>query len=633
MSENNYAKHQYQEDTFNLGLTMAGAVSAGAYTGGVLDYLFEVLDKWEKAKNGDLIIDGFNKEDIPKHKVSIDVMGGTSAGGMTTIMAALYAIKGRVNPVTSDEANSIGGDKNNLFYNTWVNLDDDIKNLTFDKALMTDDLKESGKIDSLLNSHFIDNIAKTAFSVEGDPETNPTAKLPGYISRDLEMLISHTMLKGIPLTVDFSHSSGSTLSDNPSHSSYEHFLFSHFRLNEGNPVDPDHYIWLNPFQAQAKEHLKKAAIATGAFPVGLRYREFDKKDFNPEYLKNVLSRIIEMDHGNPEPAIKSKIQWDQQLLNNYRSVTVDGGALNNEPYAEGLCILKKRYGDACIEESDKEYQKYGMVMIDPFPDFAHLKGSGKYPKDLMGVAPGIIGTLWDQAKIKRNEIKLQFENKAYRGVIFPVKYTQNKQKYQNPLACGAMEAFSGFLDRKFRHHDFFLGRNNARNFIRAYLSVPYDPANNVIHPLHRDKYWTKAMRNRLKIELKDKNGRVKTYLPLIPDMNLLIDNRANDEDIYKYDVPDIPQIPKSKIKQLEDKVYLRSSAMLSQLLELPYETERKKPGFLGRVLGKIVEWFDQAIRKKLRSYGANWASAKVIKWFTKELENAGLLEGSEQGSG
>ena len=35
MSENNYAKHQYQEDTFNLGLTMAGAVSAGAYTGGV----------------------------------------------------------------------------------------------------------------------------------------------------------------------------------------------------------------------------------------------------------------------------------------------------------------------------------------------------------------------------------------------------------------------------------------------------------------------------------------------------------------------------------------------------------------------------------------------------------------------
>ena len=33
------------EDTFYLGLTMAGAISAGAYTAGVLDTLFEALEK------------------------------------------------------------------------------------------------------------------------------------------------------------------------------------------------------------------------------------------------------------------------------------------------------------------------------------------------------------------------------------------------------------------------------------------------------------------------------------------------------------------------------------------------------------------------------------------------------------
>ena len=145
-AKTDYPKHEHREDTFNLGLTMAGAVSAGAYTGGVLDYLFEVLDKWEKAKTGDLKIDGYNKEDIPKHKVSIDVMGGTSAGGMTTIMTALYAIKGIINPVTSKESGTAGGVKNNLFYDSWVNLDDEESDLTFDKALKTNDIIDEKKI-------------------------------------------------------------------------------------------------------------------------------------------------------------------------------------------------------------------------------------------------------------------------------------------------------------------------------------------------------------------------------------------------------------------------------------------------------------------------------------------------------
>ena len=33
-----------EDKTFHLGLCLAGAVSAGAYTAGVVDYLFEALD-------------------------------------------------------------------------------------------------------------------------------------------------------------------------------------------------------------------------------------------------------------------------------------------------------------------------------------------------------------------------------------------------------------------------------------------------------------------------------------------------------------------------------------------------------------------------------------------------------------
>jgi hypothetical protein len=33
--------------TFEIGLVLAGAVSAGAYTAGVLDFLYEALDYWD----------------------------------------------------------------------------------------------------------------------------------------------------------------------------------------------------------------------------------------------------------------------------------------------------------------------------------------------------------------------------------------------------------------------------------------------------------------------------------------------------------------------------------------------------------------------------------------------------------
>ena len=64
---------------FYVGLCLAGAVSAGAYTAGVIDYLLEALDNWE-SKRG--------QEGIPDHRVKIPVIGGASAGGMTGILMA-----------------------------------------------------------------------------------------------------------------------------------------------------------------------------------------------------------------------------------------------------------------------------------------------------------------------------------------------------------------------------------------------------------------------------------------------------------------------------------------------------------------------------------------------------------------
>src|SRR5262245_39735365 len=64
------------EETFELGLAMAGAISAGAYSAGVFDFLAQALSEWEAAKSRDAAL-------VPNHRVVIKVISGASAGAIT----------------------------------------------------------------------------------------------------------------------------------------------------------------------------------------------------------------------------------------------------------------------------------------------------------------------------------------------------------------------------------------------------------------------------------------------------------------------------------------------------------------------------------------------------------------------
>src|SRR5207302_1795374 len=79
-----------QTKTFEIGLAMAGAVSAGAYSGGVFDFLMQALDEWEKAK-------AKNLPDIPNHQVVIKALTGASAGAITGAIGTI-AFAGGLNP-------------------------------------------------------------------------------------------------------------------------------------------------------------------------------------------------------------------------------------------------------------------------------------------------------------------------------------------------------------------------------------------------------------------------------------------------------------------------------------------------------------------------------------------------------
>src|SRR5580658_9763963 len=96
---------------FKLGMNMAGAISAGAYTAGVLDFLTEALDAWEEAKS--------RGENVPRHDVSIKVFSGASAGGMCAAISAIL-LQDQFDHVSDTSKTGTS----NRFYESWVNMID-----------------------------------------------------------------------------------------------------------------------------------------------------------------------------------------------------------------------------------------------------------------------------------------------------------------------------------------------------------------------------------------------------------------------------------------------------------------------------------------------------------------------------
>lgn len=616
-------------NTFHLGLTMAGAVSAGCYTSGVIDYLFEILDIWERAKEGG--IEGIDQNLVPKHNVIIDVMGGTSAGGMTTIIAALYALKGKLNPVKEVPKNPMKSQ--NVLYDSWVHLDDN-EEKTFKKIWDVDDL--DGELTSLFNSKVIDAIATKALNMGDDVsdyKSYVSENLPKFISKDLDILLSHTLLRGIPLSVDFKTEIARRLKNSPTHNTFEHYLVSHFKLNSGNPVNENSYLWFNPFKDKYSDKIKLSTISTGAFPIGLAYRKFDNKQFSDEYIKSVTRRVIFGDFGAENPDVNEDLE-----LNNYpksfSSITIDGGAINNEPYREVGSILRNKF-----HKDENEYQNYGLIMIDPFPDNDDVKRKYKEPKNLLKVVPAIIQTLWNQAKVKRKEMLEQYNHDFFKGVIYPIKHRiingEYKGRDKNPIISASFNAFGGFLDVNFRVHDFFLGRNNARNFVQYFGCIPYDPDNNNVHPIHRE--WTNEMVEKFKVS---KRGDERIFLPIIPDLNLLLEGKKPGDDRYSYTYKDKPKYNPSELFKLKKNIYNRFKKVLDKgfdSLEEKSEEDSHTPisdalirreyrrNWFQRMGDNITSWVVGKFKNPAKKTIANLLSKFVIKSILEDLEEMEVL--------
>ena len=133
---------------YELGLVMAGAISGGAYTAGVVDFLLEALDAWENAKN--------SHEAVPAHAVKIRVMTGASAGAMTTALTGLACFSD-VTPVK--DVKNPPDRKRNRLYDSWV------RQVDISHLLENRDLGNSGGVRSLLDATTLREIAEAALDI------------------------------------------------------------------------------------------------------------------------------------------------------------------------------------------------------------------------------------------------------------------------------------------------------------------------------------------------------------------------------------------------------------------------------------------------------------------------------------
>lgn len=413
---------------FHLGIVMAGAVSAGAYTAGVMDYLLETFTLWEEKKEENRRILAYCEGDmekalkldydpsIPMHEVVIEVMAGASAGGMTASISTLSLFEGlKFYSEIEREVDESPKKKRFLeklrLYDAWVNLNDfpqhrekekiSQQRATFLQMLDTSDIKK--KVPSLLNSSPIEGIAKKLRRLH----INRSLDDYPFISNDLDLILTVCSLKGIPVDINFD--SRIEEIETPGLRMYVHKGTGHFKFGKRTPESNEkHIIYLNidpiseaviqeelPIEMetksvkQIKTYGKSPKIFGKSLEDLMKEKEAENLESEHEGIEALLDASIasgafpiglkpkELTVGNPI-YIRSQIERlfgiDPEDPNvkvkvgnePFKFMAIDGGTINNEPIGEVDRILRERM--EATQKEGCEMANYGILMIDPFPN-------------------------------------------------------------------------------------------------------------------------------------------------------------------------------------------------------------------------------------------------------------------------
>jgi len=441
-----FPKSRQCSSTFEIALALAGAVSAGAYTAGVMDFLFEALDEWHKHRS-----DPARKGQLPNHNVVLRVIAGASAGG---INAAITATGCRYDfpPVNLKNANVAGS--RNPFYDTWV------EKIDIHRLLDNSDIDANPSIKSLLNSESLKDLASDIVDWSWG-----NSKLRNWLADPFKLLLTVTNLRGVPYTVRFANNTG-----------LDHEMVMHrdhigvlvpASLNS-KPASPPPDIWpldpANSKQIPGWKVLVDAALASGAFPVALAARSLCRPGSDYDY-RFVFPHATRS--GNPDSVVFAKPKIDRK--GQYTFTAVDGGTMNNEPFEIARVELAGMNGHN-PREGNKACR--AVIMIDPFTDprqDTEPKGS------LWATFLALLTAFKSQTRFKQIDLTLAEAGDVYsRFMIAPSRRNESRCKVRGSkaLASSGLEGFLGLFRRDYRFHDYMLGRRNCQRFLEEVFVLP-----------------------------------------------------------------------------------------------------------------------------------------------------------------
>ena len=538
-------------NTFQIGLALAGAISAGAYTAGVLDFLFQALDEWERARG---------KGDAPDHRVRLKVVAGASAGAITGALGAVALARG-IQPqkfTADEESNSyrIASARYQTLrcilptlYETWVTRPRLVAEDGGIDFLSGEDLKDRGdskrvSVLSLLNAKLLDDIKNRALLANGGEQPAALPPYP-YVADPLHVYMTVSNLRGIPFKVGF----GNSTYGMQTHGDRVHYTIA--GLGNSNGLDSD---WIkadkflplsisklpnggpNPAVPQDWDQYGTCALASSAFPIGLASRQIEVP----------MDQYDGRQYPIPVPCgVSIKPSFPSPSTRNFAFLNIDGGLINNNPFDYAQYALM---GGAITEKSEGKRADSAIIMVAPFPEPPAFLPEGQPGPGLIDIVSALFPTLINQARFRASELGSALNSRDYsRFLIAPHRKLPDSDVEQRyTIACGLLGGFGGFLDEKFRSHDFQLGRRNCQAFLRSTFGLPEE------NPL------SAAMEGRaqFRISADDENDLPERY-PIIPLLG-----SANDE----VPLPYWPRIGQAELEKILRRIADRFKAVAPLLI-------------------------------------------------------------------
>jgi predicted acylesterase/phospholipase RssA len=519
--------------TFEIGLVLAGAISAGAYTAGVIDFLIEALDAWERAKASERQAKGDDttKWSIPAHDVRIKAIAGASAGSIVGAIAGA-ALRYDFPHIDAIAAGTPAALANPLF-RAWVN-DIDIA-----KLLGTRDLDQNpDKVVSILDSTPLVDIARTAMDYRGQTILRP------YLTDPLHLIFVVNNLRGIPYSIDM-RGNAATGHEMTSHADQMRFAVT--GLGGGVPQSPyrDESMLVYPNSAALQNWMSMAtaALASGAFPFGLQPRELSRSR------DDMVFRYVALP-GNAAPLwAQIKPSWPDGTEINYRFLNVDGGTLDNEPIELARIELAGLLGRNPRGGLDA---KRAVILVDPFPDPAEL--GPESDRGLLKTGLSILGAWKNQARFKPVDLALASDATVYsRYLVSPSRSGDDAVSNGFAIASGALGGLSGFLRWDYRCHDYLLGRRNCQRFLSNHLTL--------LAGNHLFDGWEPSLKTDPRFAVMNAAGA--TELPVIPFVGALNPVGGNVEGMPAWPAASLTG---AGMQELQDRIGHRLDAVVNGLL-------------------------------------------------------------------